>query len=172
MKKIILIILTLALILTPILSFATDYTVLTDDDLLNELNQIRAELLKRTINPDKILCESDGVTISLRGEIEEKDSYRGKSLVLNYTAVNNSEKQMGLIVKEICVNGWEIALMDSITLDAGKKTMGNFEISDIYSKVDFTSLEEIEDIEFYYYTFDAVTYYTITDNLRTKLVLK
>lgn len=174
MRKFLSLFLAFAIVLTPVFSLAADYTSLSDDDLLNELDQIRAEIAKRTINPDKILCDSDGLTISLKDDAFEtkETSVFGTTLYINCIAVNNSNETIGVIIEKIALNGWECEVHDTTTLDAGKKSMVTFDIMDILSKVDFTSVSEIEDIEFYYKTYSPVTYKTITDNLRKKVVLK
>lgn len=174
MRKVFSVILVLIISLVPVLSIAADYTALSDEELLNELNQIRAEITKRTLNSDKVVIDSDGVIVSLRENgielIEEFD--KTFSLVFNGVSVNNSDVAIAVSVDKIAINGWECNVMSSFSLDPGKKAMKKFGVKDIFSKVDFSSIEEIEDIEFYYHTYDPETYKTITDNLRKKVVVK
>ena len=171
MKKIISLLLALVVLLTPIISLAADYTAMTNEELLSELNNIRVELLKRELNPENIILESDGLIIYLNGELQEEKRYDGKSVLLvNIIVVNNSDKQLHGSIDKISVNGWEIENYNSIIVDAGKKAKETFKFPGIYEDTDITSLSDINEIEFYGATTNPETYMFITNGLRKTIL--
>ena len=173
MRKFLSIVLFLVIALIPVLSLATDYTALSDEELLTELNRIRAEVTKRTINPDRVLCDSDGIVVSLHKDaFSTEEKYDGTQLNIKCMVVNNSDKRIGVSIDKVAINGWECTVLSMPDLDAGKKTIITVDIRDFTSKTDCSSVEDIEDIEFYCYTFDPVTYKIYTDNLRNKVIIK
>lgn len=157
----------------PILSFATEYASMSDDELLNELDQIRVELLLRTINPEQIMLESNGIVIYLSGEIREEKNYDGTiNLVFPIIAVNNGDKNIIGSIREFSINGWEVETYNSIEIDAGKKVKDEFKLKDVYGKTDITSIDKITEIEFYGSTTDPSNNKYITKDLRKTIVFQ
>ena len=111
--------------------------------------------------------------IDLSDDLTVEKIYDGSyKLVIKYIAVNTGEKAVSLSVDELCVNGWEVSCLEIISLDAGKKAKGEIEVDSIDEKAEVTTADEIEDIEFYGYTFDANTFNNLTENIRMKVVFK
>lgn len=172
-KKIVAFFMAFILTVIPMISLAADYSTMTIDELFSEINQIRAELQIREFNDEMIICDSDGMKITIDGKPEVEESYDGSyKLSLHYIAVNTGNKAVGFSFDKICINGWEIICLEMPSLDAGKKMKGTLEVYSVDEMADIKSADEIEDIEIYGYTYDSLTYGTLTDHIRMKVVMK
>lgn len=70
---------------------------MSDDELVAELNLIRAEITKRTETKEgkQVLVEADGITVTLKGEPSLEKSYNGSFyIVLQVTVVNASKAKL------------------------------------------------------------------------------
>lgn len=175
MRKFISFLFSLIIALTPLFSLAADYTSLSDEELLSSLDQIRAELEKRTFNSDRIICDSekDGIIMALHKDALSTDEFDGSRLYIKCIVVNNGDKQIGVQVDKVAINGWECETTFSyIEIDPSKKAIITVEVRDFTSLTDCSSIEDIEDMEFYCYTYNPNSGWKITDNLRKKVVLK
>ena len=172
MKKVFVLVLSLILLVSlfPVAAFAAfaDFASLSDDELMAELNQIRAELVKRAeIKEGKqVLAEVDGLTVMLKGEPEWNKSYNGTHCItLTVTVVNSSEKAMAIRTDDCYVNGWKVRTSFNSQLEAGTKTKDIIYIYSVDEDADLESLEDLEDIKFIFLTFDPSTFSTQTRDI-------
>jgi len=171
MKKMLSILLALSLMALPIIGFA-DYASMSDDELMAELNQIRAEMVKRSQAKEgkTILAEADGITVTLKGEPEWNDSYDGTHyIVLNVTVVNSSEEAVGIRTDDCYVNGWKIGAGFQTSLEPGMKTKDTITIYKVDEDAEVEKLEDLEDIKITFLTFNANTFMTKTMDITTTL---
>ena len=160
-------------LLMPILALATDYASMSNDDLLIELKKIRAEIDTREFNQDKIICDCDGMVITLAGEIEESTRYDGTPIwTFPIIAVNNSDIKLYVVLDKVAINGWEIDTNNYLDIGPGNKAKEVFEVRDVYEKTDITSIADIEVIEFVFHTTNSATSRYITKDTRKTIVFK
>lgn len=171
MKKTLSILLTLSLLLLPMIASA-DYASMSDDELMVELNQIRAEQVNRALAKEgkTILAEADGITVTLKGEPEWNESYDGTHyIVLNVTVVNSSENAVGIRTDDCYVNGWKIGSSFITSLEAGMKTKETISIYSVDEDAEVENIEDLEDIKITFLTFDANTLSTKTRDITTTI---
>ena len=153
MRKMALFVLIFVFSIIPFLALATDYSSLSDEELVIEFKLIKEEINKRGINPDadgqdnKILSQYKDMTLSFSA-VEEM-AYNGALLVW-YTAINNGDKPVRIYFDEIKINGWGIGpLFDSISLEPGEKKKDKIIIFEYCKKTDIKSVDEIEELELF-----------------------
>ena len=162
-RAVILYLIVISLLLVPFSSLAEDYSVKTDDELYAMIDQIRTELLTRQKDSEKIVYQTDSITIYFnKAEIEE--NYDGKhNLLISITGISTSDKDLGVFFDKIFVNGWEVD-EGLVEVSAGKKTKKTITIYQLEDKADdIQSVEDIKDIEFQSHTYDPETYENLTD---------
>ena len=169
MKKTLALLLSLIMLVSiiPVAAFA-DYASMTDDALMAELNQIRAEIVRRaeTKEGKQVLAEVDGLTVTLKGEPEWNKSYDGTHYItLTVTVVNTSDKAMAIRTDDCYLNGWKVSASFNSQLDAGMKTKDTIDIYSVDEDADLESLEDLEDIRFTFLTFDPSTFRTQTKDI-------
>lgn len=167
MKKTAVLLLAISLLLFPIISFA-DYASMSDDQLYNELNLIRAELVKRSEEKEGkiVLAEADGIVVTLKGQPEWKESYSGQcSIVLNVTVANTGTQAVGIRTDDSYLNGWQINSDFYSKLDAGMKAKETITLNKVTEDTDLESIDDLEDIRLVFLTFKAENYHTLTDNI-------
>ena len=173
MKRFLLTLLIFVISLMPILAFATDYASMSDEDLLIELKKIRAEIDTRELNPDNIICDCDGIVITMVGEIEESTRYDGTPIwTFPIIAVNNSDIKLYVVLDKVAINGWEVDTNNYLDIGPGNKAKEVFEVRDVYEKTDITSIADIEVIEFVFHTTNSATSRYITKDTRKTIVFK
>ena len=156
----------------PITVFATDYSTMSDDELYEELNLIRAEMVNRisSEDEDKVLVDADGITVTLKGEPELKESYDGsKYLVFSVTIVNSSTEVTGVRTDDCYLNGWQVSSDCLAALDAGTKVKSELTIFKVDEDAEVDSIEDLEDLKLVFLTYDANTYVTKTNDISTVL---
>lgn len=174
MKKLVSVFIVLCLALLPVLSLA-DYAAMSDDELQTELNLIRAEITKRaeTKEAKEILAESDGITVTLKGDPAFEDGVGGsKKLTLSVTAVNSSDEAVGIRTDEVYINGWKIGTLFSVTLDPGMKKKDEIVFYKVDEEAELEKLEDLEDIKFVFLTFEPNGYKTKTRDIEKTVSFK
>ena len=173
MKRLLTIFLAFVVSILPVLALATDYTSMSNDDLLTELKKIRSEIDTREFNQDKIICDCDGMVITLAGEIEEGTRYDGSPIwTFPIIAVNNSDIKLYVVLDKVAINGWEVDTSNYLDIGPGNKAKETFEVRDVYEKTDLTSIADIEVIEFVFHTTNSATSRYITKDTRKTIVFK
>ena len=172
-KRLLTILLAFAVSVMPAFAQATDYASMSNDDLLNELKMLRSEMDIREFNPEKIICDCDGMVITLAGEIEEGTRYDGTPIwTFPIIAVNNSDIKLYVVLDKVAINGWEVDTNNYLDIGPGNKAKEVFEVRDIYEKTDITSIADIEVIEFVFHTTNSATSRYITKDTRKTIVFK
>lgn len=152
----------------PIYAFAEDYSSMSTEDLYIMIDQAKTELLKRElIEAEKaVIVDADGISLILTGDVSIQQSYDGSmTLILGILVANSSDKDVGVSVEEIYVNGWEESTLTTFSLAPGKKSKGEIEMYHVDEDANLKAIEELETIEFHCDTFDPNTYQTITDDI-------
>lgn len=162
--------LVLCLLLFPALSYASDYSAMSDDELFLAINQMRSELELRNHNSEMIISQNGGITVYYDKATIEK-SYDGTyTLTISVIAVNSGDKPEMIYFDKVCINGWEVITMDGINLDAGNKTKSKIIVYQIDEKAEIKTIDEIEDIEVFSY--DPNDYNSFVNKIAMRIVLK
>lgn len=171
MKKIFIILLVFTLAIIPVFAFANSYSNMTFNELKTELDKIFMEMAKKDINTDKLICDSDGIKFYITGELRLEDSWlsENKILYIPYTAINESNQDLQIVIEKFCFNGWEVGMSEIYSLDANKKMKSDFIVINFISGTDLVDVSQIKEIEAYYYILDK-NMNTITDNCRTTVL--
>ena len=158
---------------TPNVVFAADYSAMSDDELYDELNLIRAEMTKRQSanDEDTVLVDADGITVTLKkGEPELKEFYDGeKYLVFNVTIVNSSTEATAVRTDDCYLNGWKVSSDCSTSLEPGAKVKEELSIYNVNEDAEVESIEDLEDLKIVFLTYDANSYDTKTSDITTTL---
>ena len=119
---------------------------------------------------DTVLVDADGITVSVKGEPELKDSYDGsKYLVFQVTIVNASTEATGVRTDDCYLNGWKVSSDCSTSLEAGAKVKKELSIYNVDVDAELETLDELEDLKLVFLTFDANTFMTKTGDITTTL---
>lgn len=167
LKKLICLLVALVLCL-PVYAAAEDFSAMSTEELQTLIDQARAELLNRELATAEktVIVEADGITVTLTGEVDLETNYDDtKTLKLNVTVTNTSDKDMAVSLDSIYINGWEGWGFSSFELAAGKKTKDTIEIYEVDVDAELTALDQLETIEFHFYTYDPNSYETMTDGI-------
>ena len=164
-KTVVSLLLVFVLAVIPMISMATDYSSMSEEQLYEQLNMIRTALENKKHEGDQIISQADGITIYF-SSAEVSESYDGsKKLTIKVTGISTADKATGIIIDKISINGWEINALDSMDLEAGKKAKKEFEFYEVDEKAEIKALEDIEEIEFYAHSYDPNSYATLTPDL-------
>lgn len=172
MKKTLAIFLSLIFLLCAGTVFAEDYSSYSDSDLYAVIDAARAELQNRKIATDEkpVIMEADGVTVTMSGTPTCEESYSGgKKLIVKIVAVNSGAKDISFMLDEFYVNGWKVSCLESGTVGAGKKAKLEMTFYDVDEMAELSTIEQLEDLEFHWYTYNPETYKTITDNIVSRI---
>lgn len=175
MKKLLSMLLVLVLLLPTMALAEIDWTGMDAATIQMEIDRARAEILTRDIKlPEKgtVLVDADGVVVTLTSAAVEKSWDGSYGLVLNYTVANNSDKAMGFRDDDCYINGWKVSGSISSSLEAGKKAKESATIYHIDVDADVTTIEEIEELQITFLTFDASTFMTETNDIQTTIYFK
>ena len=161
MKRIIWIMMMLLCVCASCLAEETiNFTRMTTEELHQLIDEARMELSKREllIGDSVTILEAENVTISLTGEY---DALFDEYIELKAVVLNDSEKNVGITLDKVALNGWTVYGGGPNGVDAGKRGKGEFTFSLV--EADLHSPEEVEDIEFVISLYDLdtfVTFYT------------
>ena len=159
MRKFLAILFAALLLCGSCLAEGLDYASMTDDQLHAIVDAARNELAKRELvaEGDTLLFEKDGVSVYLTSDFEANSYGRMRAKVV---IINDSDKNMGVGIDSLCVNGWELTTLGFSTVSAGKKSKDELYFDG--EDAEITSVEEIETIEITFHTYDGDTYQTIS----------
>lgn len=165
MRKFLAILFAALLLCGSCLAEGLDYASMTDDQLHAIVDAARNELAKRelTLDGKTLLFEKDGVSVYLTSDFEA-DSLKTDSMHFmraGVIVVNDSDKNMGVGIDSMSVNGWEVYSSGFSSISAGKK--GKNELSFNAVDTDITDVSEIETVEITFYMYDGDTYQTISE---------
>ncbi len=143
-----------------------DYASLSDDELHLVISKARNELAKRELNAEKdaVLFEQDGVTVYLTG----KDSFEEDKYDLEYAPlkigvilINDSDRNIGVNLKNPAVNGWDVSSSLAPSVSANKKAKGVIELNVFDAEI--TSLDDLEELEVSFELYDTDSYDTFAE---------
>lgn len=162
MKRIIATLLLIALFLTANPTFAEglDFASMNDEQLQAIIDGAKAELSNRNGNSSTsdVLIDQNGIKMYMTGNHEiwgSDDYYYDMEVVVE----NNSDKPISIDFESASINGWEVYASGVYDTGAGKKQKGNLEFK--ISDADISSIEEIEEMELFFYIFDNESYNTL-----------
>ena len=72
--------------------------------------------------------------------------------------------------EKLSINGWEFTSVNGADLEPGHKAKKKISVSSIDTKAEIKSVDEIQDMEFFGYTYDPETHGRITDDIHTRLI--
>jgi hypothetical protein len=152
MKKMIVILVSLALICASSLAEGIDWASMTDEELHAAIEAAQAELNGRynigsnDLTAEIVVFNQDGRTLTLSNGRE--GNYMNYDLCLEFDAVyeNNGESNDELVLNECYVNGWDIGALGDFDSRPGHRKMDTIVIG--LDDTDVKSLDEIETIEF------------------------
>lgn len=128
---------------------AVDWASMTADEIFAEIDNAKAELLKRELigNTDNytVFDEAD-VTIVFKGYTITTDYWLYETtLVIDFTIVNQSENDYEIFIDNAAINGWEVDNMGYCSAAAGHKAKGQlwFDLED----AEITTQDELETLE-------------------------
>ena len=160
MKKYVSIFLALLLLIAiPCEAFAeNDFSAMSDEELRELFDAARNELASRSLKAeaDTVLFDQGGVQAYLTGKYEINDYGDTVELDLEVVILNDSDHELYLDCDGSTVNGWEVMGWGISGISAGKKKKDNIELT--ISDASISTYEEVEDIEFVFTLFDAITY--------------
>lgn len=169
MTKRILAALLATLLLLSLCAFAEgmDFASMTDEELHALVDGARNELANRELaaTADTVLIDQDDVKVYLTGE--HKVSSNGSYLYMEAVVVNDSDKQISILIDSSSINGWDVFSTGISETNPGKKQKGEFDFS--LEDAGISSYEEIEEIEMELYLFDSINYDRISDNISITL---
>lgn len=144
-----------------------DFASMSDDELHALVDGARNELAKRELSAaeDTVILEQDGVNVYLTGNKEIQDY--SNELQIEAVVVNDTNKNISVIIDSASVNGWNVFGSGISTTTAGKKQKGSFWL--YLDGADVSALEEVEDVELSLYLYDDDSYETIGDKLTVEL---
>ena len=146
MRRFIALLLVSILLCSMSMAYAADYSSMTDEQLKDQFELIRNELVIRGFKAEKktVIVEEANIQIYISDDIKLAKRYVWDTtycLYIPIVVVNNSNYTINMIENESSVNGWTTDCDDDIgAVPAGKKAKGNliFELED-------TEVEELSD---------------------------
>ena len=176
MKKLLCILIVLILSLPAIAMAEIDWKGLSVEEIQAEINKARAEIHTReimTTEKETIILDADGLVVSItKIEIKKKwdDTH---DILIYYTVVNNSNKNIGFCTDKAYLNGWDVSNITMIhTLDAGMKARKDGVLYSVDIDADVNSYDDLEELRLVMHTFDADTFWNITENIDCTIYFK
>lgn len=157
MRKLFSLVLALLMLCSCSLAFAAeiDFSGMTQDELLNVIDQARLELTKflPAVVDGTVLYEDENVKITLNGDIYmEYGALNIPVIVENYT-----DFDLIIGIEDSSCNGWDVGSA-TVSVSAGKKAKDEFAYYGADEDAELTSAEEVQDITGTLYYFDTETY--------------
>lgn len=139
-----------------------DFAAMSDEELQELVNAARNELARRVMAAEEntVLYDQGGIQIYLTGKQYVEDYGDSSSLYLEVVIINDSDKNIGIMMASSSINGWEIYGWGTDGISAGKKKKAEFEFN--ASDADVFAIEEVEDLEMQMNIYDGDTYETIS----------
>lgn len=104
------------------------------------------------------LYHQDGIRIV--GKTVDENSFWGTAILLYLE--NNTEKNVGISVDDMSINGFMMSPFFSTTVYSGKKAINDITV--FSSDLEENGIEAIEEVELKFHIYDADSYSTITDS--------
>lgn len=138
-----------------------DFAAMSDEELQELVNAARNELARRGLAAEEgtVIYDEDGIQIYLTGKQYVEDYGDSSTLYVEVVIINDSDKDIGIMMESSTINGWEIYGWGTDDISAGKKKKAEFEFN--ASDADVFAIEEVEDIEMQMNIYDSETYETI-----------
>ena len=149
MKKLLAIILLLILFIPQTTSFAanTDFSSMSDKDILDTIDSARAELLRRKAEGNFIIIDQDGVQMYQTGNYRITGySETDITMEIEVVVINNRDTPISIFDNGTSVNGWAVDLLGTSSIPAGKSKKDY--ISFNMYKANITQMEEIHEVEY------------------------
>ena len=155
--------------LLPIASLA-DYSSMTDDELMTELNHIRVELTKRAESKEgkQVLADADGMTVTYKGSPKLEKTFRGVSLIIPVTITNSGNALMNIRLDDAYINGWKVDYSFLGELEPGMKTKSEITLVNVDEDAELDSLDALEDVKLVFLTYDK-SFRTKTNNIQASI---
>ena len=137
---------------------APDLSDMTDEELHALIDAARNELTSREMKAaeNTVLFEQEGVQVYMTGNNRTENYGDSAYLYVEVIIINDSDKDIALVDKSVCVNGWEVMFFGVGGVSAGKKKKDEIEL--VISDASISSLEEVEDVEFVFQLVDENAY--------------
>lgn len=157
MKKLLIVLLLLAMFIPQTAAFAIDidYKSLSDQDLSSIIDKARAEIaFRQPDNPNHLtIANENNIEIYLDRRYEEFENYdKRKFVALGAAIVNGSDKPIELYDNGCCINGWKV---DTI-LTYGEIPAGKSKKIDINLCLDDAGISSFDEITDIYFAFQAM----------------
>ncbi len=169
MKKMAVLLLTFCVLISTSVSFSVDYSGVSDDDLIQEFNSIRNELVVRGYIAEnkKVLYDDSAFQIYISGEMFLDKEYSWSTtekLYIPIVIVNNSDQNLTMSLNYVSMNGWSTdgRVSSSGSIPAGKKAKADL-LFDLES-TDIVTMDDFTDVEFVFHFVDSDTFRTIMDS--------
>lgn len=161
MKKILVLVLAALFAFCGVATAELDYSSMTDDELHAILDGVRAELAKRetAAGGADAVFEEQGVSFYFTGDIEFFGS-TGLMLSFGTNVINDSDRNIDIMAKGICVNG--LSFPDSWVKDIPAGQSGNKSLI-FTTKGEFETLDVIDDLTATYRIIDSDSRETIAE---------
>ena len=163
MKKIVAMIIVMALCASVAFALEIDWASMTDDEIRAIIAEAQGELAKRAsiaegtlpIAEGTVLIDQGGILVTLTGKVETM----GTLMELEVIVENNSDTPIYVNVTGSSINGWEVFGAGIADIGAGKKKKGDlmFTLED----ASINSPSEIEELELTLSVANADTWSTI-----------
>ncbi len=160
MKRLIGLFLAMLLLSSSAFAAGTDYSSMSVEELQEVITAARNALLVKTVQSDGklfIVDEPDDLQIYItgNGETNWMDEFELEAVV-----INNSSQDVSISFENIIINGWETSPFDQIqSISAGRKKKDGIPLD--FKAAEISSINEVEEIEITFYTFDPSTYNTL-----------
>lgn len=161
MKRLFTLTLTLALALllcSCALAEGLDFASMTDEELQTVIDTARNELTNRQLiyAENTVLIDQDGIKLYLSGKNDFRLREESAYLELGTVLVNDSDKNVSILVDDLYVNGWRISALGGGHADAGKKDKSTLDMN--LFEAEITAFEDIEEMEFTFRVYDSDSY--------------
>ena len=138
-----------------------DLSAMSEKELYDLLNSVRNELATKTahIEENQFIIDSDNIQIYCTGNAHMNYS---NDFCIEVVFVNNTDKELGISIDHITINGWEVNSYVVFTpIKAGRKAKEEIELK--YQDANLSSYKQIEDIALSISTYDANTYESLKE---------
>lgn len=134
----------------------TDYSKMSDSELLKIINEARNELNKRiTIaGKNKYLVQNNDFEIYFTGNGSYGNWGSDKYFDIEIVVVNKKDQTLNIQFDGITINGWETETLGNQIKGIGPMKKKKDSIKLLYTQADLESYKDMEDIEVAFHTFN------------------
>ncbi len=168
MKKLVSITMMLVLAFSLVSGIAEDYSAMSNDELLQRLDLIFAELNARQYNNDNLLFEYEGLKVFFdRAYMKGFD----KTLVVEVSVINEGDHRISIGCDDFFLNGWRINPIFAVDLRPGYKEKKEIKVYDVDQKAEINSISDLKEIDALFFTYDPETDKFITKELEGQKII-